>query len=281
VAVHSPAPDALAASDAPDATGTPDQTGTGLPAPSSGAASVFAPDFARALELFRLFRVEQTDPQRFYTFAAEDAVAHVDSYERVGGKLVVDVGGGPGYFADAFRAAGARYLGLDADAGEMALHGRRPEPGITVQGSGLELPFRTGSLDICFSSNVAEHVPDPKRLGDEMVRVTRPGGLIFLSYNNWLAPNGGHETAPWHYLGGDRARARFEARNGRPPKNYYGRTLFPVSVSTMLRWARHQPGAALVEAVPRYHPRWARGIVRVPGAREVLTWNLLLVLRRR
>ena len=26
--------------------------------------------------------------------------------------------------------------------------------------------------------------------GREMVRVTRPGGLIFFSYNNWLAPNG-------------------------------------------------------------------------------------------
>ena len=49
----------------------------------------------------------------------------------------------------------------------------------------------------------------------------------------------------------------------------------------MLRWARRHPGAALVEAVPRYHPRWARGIVRVPGAREILTWNLLLILRRR
>ncbi|MDQ1635162.1 MAG: hypothetical protein QOJ32_1971 [Frankiaceae bacterium] len=242
---------------------------------------VFVPGLRRSIDLFRAFRVEQTDPNFFYTKLAQDSVAHVAAYEPLAGQLVVDVGGGPGYFADAFRAAGARYLGLDADAGEMALHGRRPEPGITIQGSGLELPFRSGSLDICFSSNVLEHVPDPERMGDEMVRVTRPGGLIFLSFNNWLAPNGGHETAPWHYLGGDRARRRFERENGRPPKNYYGRSLFPVSVARMLRWGRRHPGAALVEAVPRYHPRWARSVVRIPGAREIATWNLLLVLRRR
>jgi SAM-dependent methyltransferase len=248
---------------------------------SSEAAPAFSPTLARSVELFRAFGVEQTDPHHFYTRLAQDSVGQVASYERVAGQLVLDVGGGPGYFADAFRAAGARYVGLDADAGEMALHGRRPEPGSTIQGSGLELPFRTGSIDICFSSNVLEHVPDPWRMGDEMVRVTRPGGLVFLSFNNWLAPNGGHETAPWHYLGGDRARARFEVKNGRPPKNYYGRSLFPVSIGSALTWARRNPGAALVEAVPRYHPRWARSVVHLPGVREIATWNLLLILRRR
>jgi SAM-dependent methyltransferase len=244
-------------------------------------SDAFLPGVRRSIDLLRAFRVEQTDPHHFYTLLAADSVAQVASYEPLDGRLVVDVGGGPGYFADAFRAAGARYLGLDADAGEMALHGRRPEAGTTIQGSGLDLPFRTGSVDVCFSSNVLEHVPDPWRMGDEMVRVTRPGGLVFLSFNNWLAPNGGHETAPWHYLGGDRARVRFERRHGRPPKNYYGKSLFRTSVGSALAWARRHPGAALVEAVPRYHPRWARAIVFVPGVREIATWNLLLILRRR
>ncbi len=251
-----------------------------LPEPSITAAP-FRADVARSLELFRAFGVEQSDPHHFYTLLAADSVAQVASYEPLDGRLVLDVGGGPGYFADAFRAAGARYFGLDADAGEMALHGRSPEPGVTIQGSGLDLPFGTGTIDICFSSNVLEHVPDPERMGDEMIRVTKPGGLVFLSFNNWLAPNGGHETAPWHYLGGDRARARYERTHGKPPKNYYGRSLFRTSVGRTLRWARRHPGAALVEAVPRYHPRWARGVVHLPGVREVVTWNLLLILRRR
>ena len=36
---------------------------------------------------------------------------------------MLDVGGGPGYFADAFRAAGATYVGLEPDAGELVARG--------------------------------------------------------------------------------------------------------------------------------------------------------------
>ena len=59
-------------------------------------------------------------------------------------------------------------------------------------------------------------------MADEMVRVTRPGGLIFLSYTLWWGPWGGHETSPWHYLGGGRAARRYERRLGHRPKNVYG-----------------------------------------------------------
>lgn len=244
----------------------------------------FAATLARSRALFRAFGVEQTDPAHFYGMVAEDSAAHVGAYARLAGAVLLDVGGGPGFFADAFRRAGATYLALDADAGEMALHGRSPERGITVQGSGMQLPFATGSLDVCFSSNVLEHVPEPWTMADEMVRVTRAGGIVFLSYTTWLSPHGGHETSPWHYLGGHRARARYERTKGKPPKNVYGESMFAVSVREGLRWAERtvRSGTAeLVEALPRYHPRWAYGVVRVPGAREVLTWNLVLVLRKR
>jgi arabinofuranan 3-O-arabinosyltransferase len=38
--------------------------------------------------------------------------------------------------------------------------------------------------------------------------------------------------------------------------------------------------AVVVDALPRYYPRWLRWVVEVPVARELLTWNLLVVLRR-
>ena len=40
------------------------------------------------------------------------------------------------------------------------------------------------------------------------------------------------------------------------------------------------PGVEVVDARPRYYPRWCRPVVRVPWLREVLTWNLLLILQR-
>ncbi|MCC5579830.1 methyltransferase domain-containing protein [Microtetraspora sp. AC03309] len=246
-------------------------------------AAPFRADLSRSVRLLSAFRREQSDPDFFYGLLAADTVAQLRGYTDLDGALVVDVGGGPGYFADALRAAGARTVCVDCDAGEMrARDGAMPEG--AVLGSALCLPLRTGSVDVCFSSNVLEHVPDPRVMADEMVRVTRPGGLIYLSYTSWFSPWGGHETSPWHYLGGHRAARRYERRYGRRPKNVYGESMYAVSVSEMLAWARSQDrrgGAELVEALPRYHPRWARHVVLLPGVREVVTWNLLLVLRGR
>jgi SAM-dependent methyltransferase len=235
---------------------------------------------ARSRSLLKAFSYEQSDPARFYSLLAADSARQVAHYVELNGKTLLDVGGGPGYFADAFRDLGARYVGLDADVGELSLHGREVGQD-TVLGSGMALPFATGSLDVCYSSNVLEHVSRPELMADEMVRVTRPGGTVFLSYNNWLAPNGGHETAPWHYLGGRRAADRYAVKTGRRPKNEYGETLFKTSVGQMLRWLGQQRGVDVIDVLPRYHPSWARWIVKVPLAREVGTWNLLMVLRKR
>jgi arabinofuranan 3-O-arabinosyltransferase len=150
-----------------------------------------------------------------------------------------------------------------------------------VAGDGNRLPLPDGVADVAFSSNVLEHVPTPGRFLDEMVRVTRPTGVLYLAFTAWFSPWGGHETSPWHYLGGHRAARRYERRNGRPPGNHYGSSLFACHVGTMLRLARAHPEVDVVDARPRYYPDWLRWVVRIPGAREIVTWNLLLVLRRR
>ncbi|WP_053202997.1 methyltransferase domain-containing protein [Jiangella muralis] len=233
----------------------------------------------RSVRLFRAFLSEQRDPDHFYGVLAADSVAQLSVYADLRETLVLDVGGGPGYFRDAFRRAGARYLSVDSDLGELSARGE-PEPG-SVMGSGMALPIRDGAADVCYSSNVLEHVPDPWTMAEEMLRVTRPGGIVYLSFTVWLSPWGGHETAPWHYLGGESAARRYRRRHGHEPKNRFGASLFPVSVADALLWARHTPHGELLDAFPRYHPWWARGVVRVPGLRELATWNLAVVLRRR
>jgi SAM-dependent methyltransferase len=241
-----------------------------------------SPSLRRSVELFRTFLVEQSDPERFYTLLARDSVEQLSSFTPLTGRLVLDVGGGPGYFRDAFLAAGAAYVGLDADVGELSRRGHTPAG--TVLGSALALPFADSSVDIAYSSNVLEHVPDPERMAEEMVRVTRKGGLVFLSWTTWLSPWGGHETAPWHYLGGRYAARRYTRRQGRAPKNDYGRSLFAISAGRMTRWRRRMEASGrvgLVAVLPRYHPSWALWVARLPGLREVACWNYVLVLEVR
>lgn len=234
---------------------------------------------ARSVMLFRAFLREQSEPDFFYGTLAHDSVAQLARQVELAGARVLDVGGGPGYFADAFRAAGASYLGLEPDAGELTARGVA-EPG-TVRGSGEALPIRTAAVDVCYSSNVLEHVRSPWSMAQEMVRVTAPGGTVFLSFTPWWSPWGGHETAPWHFLGGHRARRRYRRRHGVEPKNRFGESLFAVSVGAALRWARSSPDADLVAFFPRYHPWWARWVAHVPVLREIACWNIVLVLRRR
>ncbi len=239
---------------------------------------------ARSLRLLGEFRFEQADPARFYGALAEDTVALVTSLwtslhgAAPVGRTLLDVGGGPGFFADAFADRGLRYVGVEPDGKEMhAGPAGERGAGTFVRASGLALPFADASVDVCLSSNVAEHVAQPWRLGNEMLRVTRPGGLVVLSYTVWLGPFGGHETGLAHYLGGARAADRYASRHGRRPKNDYGSSLFAVSATDGLQWAAST--GALVAAFPRYHPRWAWWMTDVPVLREFLVSNLVLVLQ--
>jgi SAM-dependent methyltransferase len=240
-------------------------------------------DLQRSRALLHAFRLEQSDPDHFYTVLAADSVAQLEQYTSLDDRMVVDIGGGPGYYREEFTRRGARYVVVDPDLAELSARSA-PAAG-TVRGDGTRLPLKTGSVDVAFSSNALEHVEAPEAFADEMLRVTRPGGIVFLSYTVWLSPNGGHETGPLHILlGGRRAADRYARHHGRRPKNDFGQSMFALSAARMLRWsdrARRDGQAEVLARVPRYHPSWARWVIEVPGLRELASWNCLLVLRRR
>ncbi len=252
------------------------RTGTGTP-PFARYAT-----WTRAIRLLDDFRFEQTDPARFYGAIAIDTAQMVADWHDAGldDAVILDVGGGPGYFADAFELRGAHYISVEPDAAEMHAGGLDHRAG--VRGSGQHLPFADDSMDVTFSSNVVEHTSAPWAMADEMLRVTRPGGTVVLSYTLWWGPFGGHEMGLTHYAGGHRAARWYTRRHGHPPKNLFGTSLFPVTAAQGLAWAAGaRSRAELVAAFPRYLPHRLWWLMRVPGLREVLGTNLVLVLRTR
>lgn len=255
----------------------------------------------RAWGLLSDFQYEQTRPDIFYGHLAADTVNLIEAVWRgatasdkkptnhpnqpnngrsLAGTRVLDVGGGPGYFGVAFSQADAEYFTCEPDVGEMAAAGIKLQS--SVRGSGLDLPFRDEVFDITYSSNVAEHVPEPWRMADEMLRVTKPGGIVIYSYTVWLGPFGGHETGLWqHYMGGEFAARRYRKKHGKEPKNRWGESLFNVSAVAGLRYGRRVGNAEFIAAFPRYHPWWAWWMVHVPVFREFAVSNLVIVLRKK
>lgn len=232
----------------------------------------------RSVRLFRLFLAEQSDPEGFYTALARDAASQLARFVAVRDKTVLDIGGGAGYVTEELRAQGAHCYLFELNPTEMRSRGDTPAGAVLADG--YWLPVRDGGADVCVSSNVLEHVRDPRGFIEEMARATKPGGLIYLSFTNWFSPWGGHEMSPWHYLGAKVAERRYVRKHGQQPKNAVGKSLFPVHIGPVLKMMRERTDVEVVSARPRYYPGWCRVLLYVPGLREIATWNLLLILRR-
>ncbi len=235
---------------------------------------------ARSKHLIKLFRNEQTDPDRFYHYLAADTLRHISKFGSIEGGIAVDIGGGPGYVAEALRTAGATSLVVEYNFEELLLHDRKPD--LALQGDAQCLSLRDDAARLVHSSNVLEHVPDWRAMLSEMVRILDPSeGLGYLTFTNWLSPWGGHETSPWHYMGGDRAVERYVRKHGRRPKNEFGTSLYRLDIKEVLAWFEQRNDVEVLWVGPRYLPEWMRWIEKVRGVREIITWNLVVVFRKR
>lgn len=234
---------------------------------------------ARMRELFALWKQEKTDPAPFYTELAKDTVAGLDRrYGPLRGQRILDLGCGPGFYTFAFRHHGADCVPVDASMDELTLAGEAPE-GFVLADAG-DLPFEDASVDGVFCSNLLEHTPNTPEVIAEIERVLRPGGWGYISWTNWYSPWGGHDMTPYHLLGPERGSRLYERRHGPPRKNRFGEALFAVHIGPTLRLVRSRPRLEIDRVEPRYWPRLAF-ITRLPGLRELITWNCVISVRAR
>lgn len=87
-------------------------------------------------------------------------------------------------------------------------------------GDAQNLVYRDNLFDLVFSLNAFEHIPSPIVALREIMRVTRPSGLIYLTFDPvWTADSGSHFLhyiqEPWGHLIHDDAQiASIMTRNG-------------------------------------------------------------------
>ncbi len=139
-----------------------------------------------ALERERLIADWLTKPQQAEGIA-------VDFERRVGpidGLRVLDVGSGNGGISIAFAAHGAEAYGVDIEEELVAIaHEEAAAVGSSAQFQwyeGTKLPFGGQFFDAAVSVSVLEHVSDPVNYLSEILRVLKPGGVLYLAYPNRL-----------------------------------------------------------------------------------------------
>ncbi len=125
----------------------------------------------------------------------------------VRGLRIMELGSGNGItVVTAEQEYGAEAYGLEPGEDEfsgsyavgqkvLALAGM-PGDRIT-QGVGEKMPYPDESFDVVFSTQVLEHVQDPKAVIEECIRILKPGGFmhhIVPNYNSWWE---GHYGVLW------------------------------------------------------------------------------------
>ena len=229
---------------------------------------------ARYRTLWRLWRREREDPEPFYRLLATEAAADLEGrYGPLAGQRIVDLGCGNGLYTVALRERGAEVIPVDNDPAELEVAGA-PVEGALIADAG-DLPLESGSIDGAFCSNLLEHTPDTAAIISEIERILRPGGWGYISWTNWYSPWGGHDMSPYHYLGPRLGPRLYERRHGPPRKNPYGAGLWAVHIGPTLRLVRARPRLRIDRVEPRYWP-WARAVMRVPGLRELVSWNCVI-----
>ncbi|RAY14251.1 SAM-dependent methyltransferase [Actinomadura craniellae] len=97
------------------------------------------------------------------------------------GKRVLDVAGGDGYWAGQARRRGAEAVSIDLARSKMLYGQTLAHPPALIECDALALPFNDGSFDAILSVCAIEHFDDGGKSLDEMARVLKPGGEIYMS----------------------------------------------------------------------------------------------------
>lgn len=121
-------------------------------------------------------------PMEGYTKMMWEKICGAAANERFDGKVILDIGCGPGRFLDIALTKGAMVIGIDySNAVEPARENFSHPDVCILQADALKLPIATGVLDASYSIGVLHHTPDPSRGVAEAYRVLKNDGWFAIS----------------------------------------------------------------------------------------------------
>jgi SAM-dependent methyltransferase len=109
----------------------------------------------------------------------------------ISGKRVLDLGCGGGFMVEAFGRFAKESVGVDISKNSIAFASNAfPKHKFFAEDLG-DFGKRGEVFDFVFSSEVLEHVLDPREFLETLKSCVKPGGFVYIS-----APDEGHEEVP-------------------------------------------------------------------------------------
>ena len=154
------------------------------------------------LNLYRnelgLKNVEKRIESRINRERGKEAIEKLDGLVPIRNKVVLDVGCGWGEFAFEAIQKDATVYGIEPDSEllgiSVLLAGKQA---MFAKARAEAIPFRNECFDIVICNSVIEHVKDVRASLQEMIRILRKGGYLYLVAPNYLYPYEGHYKIGW------------------------------------------------------------------------------------
>lgn len=111
---------------------------------------------------------------------------------------LLDIGGSTGIIDNYLSNYFGRVVGIDIDESAIK-HAKETYQKKNLEflvGDAINLQFSNESFDVVICSQVYEHVPDAKKMFNEIFRILKPEGVCYFTANNRLMLNEPHYNLP-------------------------------------------------------------------------------------
>jgi ubiquinone/menaquinone biosynthesis C-methylase UbiE len=144
------------------------------------------------------------------------------------GPLVADVGSGPAVFAEPVQSLGAGYVAIDLSLHNLLSAQRRLAHLDAIVGSTTNLPVQDEAFDLVLCVGCLEYVTCPRQAIGELLRVTRTGGHVLMSFANSRSPR------RWWDEGVVHPAVRVRSRFTRQPVGYKRSLVSPTEAASLV-----------------------------------------------
>ena len=232
------------------------------------------------------------------------------------GAVVLDIGGGAGMHAGFLAHHAGRVTTIDIVDPNVTFGGeflkllkeKYARHGIDLdittvefqRADAMDLPYKDARFDLVVSWNAFEHIPDPGQALLEALRVTRPGGLLFVSFDPiWTADSGRHFSAfvpePWAHLVLDEREFIERMRNAGATEGQceefsfamnkvrlaeFEKLFGKVEVDSLGKIESQNSWSGTISEHSTEHPNYVAALSLGYTERELLTRGLSFVIRR-